>query len=56
MDGVRYVLTDDHDIPERAPLVLEPGESVQVGDRGWSWCRNAAGREGWIPDRSLRLA
>jgi hypothetical protein len=109
---VRYVLTADHEIPERAPLVLEPGDIVQVGERdtewpafvfvtaprgsgwvparhididgsvgvvraaydttelpaasgervevveddpesGWSWCRNADGREGWIPHRVL---
>jgi hypothetical protein len=112
---VQYVLTANHEIPERAPLVLVPGDVVQVGDRdtewpafvfvtaaqgtgwvparhididgsigtvrvgydttelpatsgenvdvlvddsesGWSWCRNADGREGWIPQRSLATA
>ncbi|TPG05097.1 hypothetical protein EAH85_14090 [Curtobacterium flaccumfaciens] len=106
------MLTADHVIPERSPLVVRPGEVVQVGERdtewpafvfvtashgtgwvparhiniddsvgvvcvrydtaelpaksgehvavldddlesGWSWCRNAAGREGWIPHRVL---
>lgn len=110
--GVRYVLTADHVIPERSPLVVSPGDVVQVGERdtewpafvfvtashgtgwvparhididnsigvvrvrydtaelpaksgervdvldddpesGWSWCRNTAGREGWIPHRVL---
>jgi len=112
---VRYVLTADHEIPDRAPLVIKPGDVVQVGDRdtewpafvfvtasrgtgwvpgrhldidgsvgtcrvaydttelpavagesvdvieddaesGWSWCRNAGGREGWIPHRVLTVA
>lgn len=112
MDAVRYVVAADHEIPERAPLVVEPGDAVQAGDRdtewpafvfvttprgtgwvperhididgsvgtvrvrydtteqpavagervdvieddpqsGWSWCRNADGREGWIPHRAL---
>lgn len=112
---MRYVLTADHEIPERATLVIEPGDEVQVGDRdtewpafvfvmaaqgtgwvparhldidgshgtvrvgydttelpatsgeivdvldddpesGWSWCRNADGREGWIPHRVLTLS
>lgn len=109
---MRRVLTADHDIPERAPLALVPGDVVQIGERdtewpafvfvtasrgagwvpsrhiemdgsvgtvhigydttelpassgevvdivrddpesGWSWCRNAGGREGWIPHRVL---
>jgi hypothetical protein len=108
-------LTADHEIPARAPLKIQPGDVVQVGDRdtewpafvfvtapegsgwvparyidaegatgivrepydttelpasegesvevirddpesGWSWCRNAEGREGWIPHRVLRNA
>lgn len=112
---MRCVLTADHEIPRRDPVVLEPGEVVQVGERdtewpafvfvttshgtgwvpvhhldvsgtvgtvrvgydttelpasagesvtlvrddlesGWSWCRNAAGREGWIPHRVLAPA
>lgn len=112
---MRYVLAADHEIPERAPLVVSPGDVVQVGERdtewpafvfvtaplgtgwiparhididgpfgivrvgydptelpasageqvdvvrddsesGWSWCRNADGREGWIPHRVLSLA
>ncbi|MBT1683991.1 hypothetical protein KK095_13030 [Curtobacterium flaccumfaciens pv. flaccumfaciens] len=112
---MRYVLTADHEIPERAPLVIRPGDLVQVGDRdtewpafvfvttsqgagwvparhididgsvgivragydttelpavsgesvdvleedsesGWCWCRNADGREGWIPHRVLAVA
>lgn len=109
---MRRVLTADHEIPERPPLVVRAGDVVQVGERdtewpaftfvtashgtgwvparhididgsigvvrvgydttelpaasgdsvevleddpesGWSWCRNADGREGWIPHRVL---
>jgi hypothetical protein len=101
-----------HEIPERAPLQLAPGELVQVGNRdtewpefvfvtadsgtgwiparhlshdtgqalvlagydttelptqageelevleedvlsGWLWCRNASGREGWVPTKTV---
>ena len=108
------MLIADHEIPERPPLVVRPGDVVQVGDRdtewpafvfvtashgtgwvparhldvdgsvgvvcagydttelpavtgdtvdvveddpesGWSWCRNADGREGWIPHRVLTV-
>ncbi len=104
-----------HDVPERQPVRITPGEQVEVGDRsaewpefvfvttrsgggwvparhlsasrgsatvlmtydttelptvvgerlevlepdpasGWTWCRNAAGREGWVPDRTLELS
>ena len=107
------IVTADHEIPARAPLMLRAGDVVQVGERdmqwpafvfvtapggagwvparhldvagatgtvlvpydttelpaargeivdvvqddpesGWSWCRNAEGREGWIPRRELR--
>jgi hypothetical protein len=34
---VRYVLTADHEIPERAPFVVRPGDVVQVGDRDTEW-------------------
>lgn len=112
---MRARLLADHDIPDRAPLTVQPGERVGIGDRdtewpafvfvtsaigcgwvparhididgasgivrtgydtaelagregevvevvaddvesGWSWCRDAAGREGWIPNRVLSLA
>lgn len=112
LPGVRYVLTADHEIPDRPPIVLREGEDVGVGARdtewpafvfvttesgsgwvparhleidgasgvvrapydttelpasrgqivdvlrsdpesGWSWCRDAERREGWIPDRVL---
>lgn len=109
---MRCVVTADHEIPERPPLAVRPGDVVHVGERdtqwpaftfvtatqgtgwvpvrhidvdgsvgvmrvgydttelpvasgesvdvveddpesGWSWCRNAAGREGWVPHRVL---
>ncbi|MDY0829821.1 SH3 domain-containing protein [Microbacterium sp. BG28] len=109
---MRAQLTADHEIPDRAPLIVHPGDRVAVGQRdtewpafvfvtaatgcgwvparhididgaagivrtgydttelaartgdvveiltedtesGWSWCRDTAGREGWVPDRVL---
>lgn len=109
------LVTADHEVPERAPLTIRPGDVVQVGARdtewpafvfvttehgtgwvparhldidgsagtvrvgydttelpassgeivdlvaddpesGWSWCRNADGREGWVPRRVLTAA
>jgi len=33
------------------------GETLEVLERddesGWLWCRNAAGREGWVPTRAV---
>ncbi|MCL1900255.1 MAG: hypothetical protein FWG11_07085 [Promicromonosporaceae bacterium] len=34
---------------EELELLVDDAES------GWSWCRNASGREGWIPNRNLGL-
>ncbi|MDQ1204846.1 SH3 domain-containing protein [Microbacterium sp. SORGH_AS_0862] len=109
---MRAQLTADHEVPDRAPLTVRPGDPVTVGDRdtewpafvfvtavngcgwvparhvdidgaagivrtgndttelaaragdvvelvtddvesGWSWCPDAAGREGWVPNRVL---
>lgn len=38
-------------------LATNEGEWLTVVDRddesGWLWCRNAAGREGWVPSRTV---
>lgn len=36
-------------------LTVAPGDCVTAGalELGWRWCRNAAGEEGWVPDRVL---
>ncbi len=42
---------DTTELPTRA------GDRLEVLERddesGWLWCRNAAGREGWVPVRTL---
>ncbi len=46
---------EDYDAIE---LTVAPDE-VLTGDRalaGWVWCRNQAGREGWVPERVLNPA
>lgn len=46
-----------HEIPERPPIRLEPGEPVMVGDRDSDWPAfvfvAAAGGQGWVPARHL---
>ena len=46
-----------HDIPERPPIQLAPGEPVMVGDRDTDWPAfvfvTAAGGQGWVPARYL---
>ena len=38
-------------------LTVDPGDEVELVERddesGWHWCRDGAGREGWVPARSL---
>jgi len=38
-----------------AELTVAAGQSLDVIERlaGWSWCRDATGRCGWVPDRVL---
>ena len=40
---------------EAVDLSLKKGELVRVVREvnGWSWCRNEAGAEGWVPDYVL---
>ncbi|MDN4483154.1 SH3 domain-containing protein [Demequina lignilytica] len=50
----------DHEIPDRAPLVIAPGERVTVGERDTEWPAfvlvTAAAGEGWVPERHLDAA
>jgi hypothetical protein len=54
IEGSRGVVRVGYDIAE---LPAEAGEHVDVleddPESGWSWCRGAQGREGWIPHRVL---
>ncbi len=54
--GSAIVLTgyDTTELPTAVGEVLEVVERDR--DSGWTWCRNAAGREGWVPDRTLDIA
>ena len=46
-----------HEIPERPPIQLEPGEAVVVGQRDSDWPAfvfvTAARGRGWVPARHL---
>ncbi|WP_453984331.1 SH3 domain-containing protein [Brevibacterium casei] len=58
-DNVRYVLTADHEIPDRPPLTLEPGDSVEVGDQDTEWPAfvfvTAPRGTGWVPARHIDI-
>lgn len=43
---------------DAAELTVAAGEAVEVleATHGWSLCRAADGRRGWVPDRCLRGA
>lgn len=57
---MRYVATQDHEAPEMAPLQLERGDVVMVGERATRWPEfvfvTAAGGTGWVPARHLSAA
>ncbi len=59
IDAVGYVLTADHGIPERAPLVTQPGDIVQVGERDTEWPAfvfvTASRGAGWVPARYIDI-
>ncbi|MCL2595348.1 MAG: hypothetical protein FWD83_07510 [Promicromonosporaceae bacterium] len=48
------VVTDSYDTTE---LPAVAGETLELlvndAESGWSWCRNAFGAEGWIPNENL---
>ena len=48
------VVRTDYDTTE---LATELGETLQVlaedQQSGWAWCRSGAGREGWVPLKSV---
>ncbi|MDJ0952366.1 MAG: SH3 domain-containing protein [Acidimicrobiia bacterium] len=54
---MEYVVREAHEIPDRAPLQIAPGEVVSVGDRDTTWPAfvfvTAARGAGWVPARHL---
>jgi variant SH3 domain-containing protein len=46
-----------HEIPDRAPLRLAPGQQVQLGERDTTWPEfvfvTADGGSGWVPARHI---
>jgi hypothetical protein len=51
------VVTADHEIPESAPIVIKPGDIVDVGERSSEWPAfvfvTTASGSGWVPERFL---
>ncbi|MPT14535.1 MAG: hypothetical protein E2601_06475 [Microbacterium sp.] len=56
---MRHVLTADHEIPDRSPLAINPGDVVQVGDWDTEWPAfifvTALRGTGWVPGRHLDI-
>ncbi|WP_029150506.1 SH3 domain-containing protein [Microbacterium indicum] len=54
---MRRVLTGDHEIPDRAPLAVHPGDAVSVGERDTEWPAfvfvTAPRGSGWVPARHI---
>jgi len=46
-----------HEIPDRAPLRVTPGQQVQLGERDTTWPEfvfvTAGGGSGWVPARHI---
>ncbi len=57
---VRCVLTADHEAPARSPLVIEPGDVVEVGERDTEWPAfvfvTHPNGSGWVPGRFLETS
>ncbi|HKA69266.1 MAG TPA: SH3 domain-containing protein [Actinomycetes bacterium] len=53
----RVIARVAHEIPDRAPLRVAPGEEVTVGERDTEWPEfvfiTASGGTGWVPARHL---
>lgn len=50
IEGSRGVVVEGYDTTELATSVGEMLEVVKRDEKsGWIWCRNQAGREGWVP-------
>lgn len=49
-----------HEIPQRAPIRVEPGDTVAVGDRDATWPAfvfvTTTSGEGWVPARLLDIS
>lgn len=54
---MRFLVTADHETPDRPPLTVTPGESVTVGERDTEWPAfvflAAAHGSGWVPARHV---
>ena len=54
IDGSVGTVITAYDTTELPATSGETGEVlVDDSESGWSWCRNADGREGWIPHRVI---
>ncbi|WGD36785.1 SH3 domain-containing protein [Lysinibacter sp. HNR] len=54
---MRYLLIEDHEIPTRAPLKIQPGEEVSIGKRDTEWPAfvfvTTPTGTGWVPARHI---
>jgi hypothetical protein len=56
-DGAAAVVIEAYDTTELATWQGEELEAARADSlSGWTWCRASDGREGWVPERTLRSA
>lgn len=57
MSDTDVVAVSDHEIPERAPIRIVPGDRVDVGERDTTWRSfvfvTTSSGSGWVPERHL---
>lgn len=54
-DGAAAVVIEAYDTTELPTRQGEALEAVRTDSlSGWIWCRASDGREGWVPERTLR--
>jgi Variant SH3 domain len=54
-----YIANSDYEEKDRAPIRLQAGDEVQLGDvdrawPGWVWAKHAAGSSGYVPLEMLK--
>ena len=43
-----------------APITIQAGDELKIGRRdderpGWLFCKDSTGREGWVPEKYLKI-
>lgn len=57
---MHYLANSDYEDHDTVPLLLKPGDEVEVGNAdhtwpGWVWASDGQGRDGYVPGEFLEL-